>query len=294
LPDLKRHQTTIFHGLSNELPFGIHTSDIPSVVTIHDLIFLRYPRYYHPIDRRIYAYKFRRACLEANRIVAVSQQTKEDILAFFGIAEEKIDVVYQGCDESFYQPQTDERKEEVSRKYALTIPYILYVGSIEERKNLLELVKAFDLLGADGLRLVVVGRRTPYAAGVEAYIREHGLQERVDILSGVPFADLPALYQMASLFVYPSCFEGFGIPVLEALVSNTPVVAATGSCLEEAGGEGSLYADPHDAHQLKEHIEAVLTRPSLADAMRRQGQIHARRFAADRLATEMMAVYKSL
>jgi glycosyltransferase involved in cell wall biosynthesis len=293
LSDLKKDRVELFHGLSNELPLGIGRSGIPSVVTLHDLIFLRYPQLYAPIDRRIYHYKFRQACLQADRIVAVSRQTKEDVVSFFNIREEKIAVVYQGCDSSFYRPVADDRRQEVRDKYGLTTPYILCVGSIEKRKNLLSVVKA--LRGLDsGISLVAIGRRTAYADTVEAYIREQGLGGRVRLLAGVPFAELPAFYQMAELFVYPSFFEGFGIPVLEALASGTPVVAASGSCLEEAGGTGSLYVDPSDADALADRMKQVLTTPQLAGEMRRQGQIYAKRFAPDRLASEMMTVYRDV
>ncbi|MDR1938725.1 MAG: glycosyltransferase family 4 protein [Tannerellaceae bacterium] len=291
--DLKRDGVEVFHGLSNELPMGINRSGIPSVVTLHDLIFLRYPQLYAPIDRQIYRYKFRQACLHADRIVAVSRQTKEDAVSFFHIKEEKIAVVYQGCSPSFYHPVPDDRQQEVREKYGITTPYILYVGSMEKRKNLLSAVKALRRLDT-GIALIAIGRRTSYMDSVEAYIREQGLGGRVRLLTGVPFADLPAFYRMAALFVYPSFFEGFGIPVLEALASGTPVVAASGSCLEEAGGPGSLYADPSDEAGLADLMKQVLDNPRLADAMRRQGKAYAGRFAPGILASEMMKVYQDV
>ncbi|GHU55672.1 glycosyl transferase family 1 [Bacteroidia bacterium] len=294
LSQLKRDEIQIYHGLSNELPLGIGKSGIPSVVTIHDLIFLRYPHLYHPIDRCIYHFKFKQACLEANRIIAVSQQTKEDIISFFRIPADKIKVIYQGCDSAFYQPASEEQKQQVQKKYALTTPYLIYIGSIEERKNLLTLVKAYELLNNKDIHLVAVGRRTPYLNLIETYIREHQLEGQVQILTDVQYADLPSLYQMASVFVYPSFFEGFGIPILEALASNTPVIAATGSCLEEAGGEGSLYTDPHNPNQLKDLIYEVLSHSTLADSMRKQGQIYAQRFSPDTLSAQMMHLYENL
>ncbi|WP_373843172.1 glycosyltransferase family 4 protein, partial [Bacteroides heparinolyticus] len=228
-PDFEQDRIRLFHGLSNELPLNIRKARrVRSVVTIHDLIFLRHPEYYPYIDRKIYAYKFRKACQNADRIIAVSQCTKQDIIDFFHIPEEKIDVVYQGCDASFKRPVDAEKKESVRRKYRLPSRYILYVGSIEERKNLMLVAQALPFL-PDGTEVIAVGKRTRYADKVETFLRRNGLEHRMRLVSDVPFDDLPAFYQMASVFVYPSKFEGFGIPLLEALNSGTPAIGATGS-----------------------------------------------------------------
>lgn len=291
--DLQREEIELYHGLSNELPVAMARSGIPSVVTIHDLIFLRYPQLYKPIDRKIYTYKFREACLEADKVIAISRQTKEDIRSFFGIPEEKIEILYQGCDPVFGRPVAQTVKQAVREKYNLPSAYILYVGSMEERKNLLLLVRALKELKED-LPVVAVGRWTPYVKTVEAYIRENRLDQRVRLLHTVSYSELPALYRMATLFVYPSFFEGFGIPILEAQKAGVPVIAATGSCLEEAGGPDALYTDPQDASELRGLIESVLNDPKQADNMRRKGWEYGRRFEADKLAGELMRLYKRL
>ncbi|MDR1160769.1 MAG: glycosyltransferase family 4 protein [Tannerellaceae bacterium] len=288
---LKKDKVDLFHGLSNELPLNIGKSKIPSVVSIHDLIFLRYPRLYSAIDRRIYAYKFKQACRQSDRIIAVSEQTKRDIISFFSIDEDKIDIVYSRCNLAFYSKVSDEGKATVREKYALLHPYILYVGSIEERKNLLLIVKALKGIKED-ITLLAIGRHTPYMDTVESYMKENNLQGRVRFLTNVPFADLPAFYQMAEIFVYPSFFEGFGLPILEALVSDVPVIAATGSCLEEAGGPGSLYTDPNNENELREMIQLVLTNKALAGSMRVKGLAYSKSFANNTLAGELMNVYK--
>ncbi|MDR1161060.1 MAG: glycosyltransferase family 4 protein [Tannerellaceae bacterium] len=288
---LRKDNVDLFHGLSNELPLNIRKSKIPSVVSIHDLIFLRYPHLYSAIDRRIYAYKFRQACLQSDRIIAVSEQTKRDIISFFTIDEDKIDIVYSRCNLAFYSKVSDEEKARVREKYALPYPYILYVGSVEERKNLLLIVKALKGLKED-ISLLTIGRHTPYMDTVESYVKENNLQGRVRFLTNVPFVDLPAFYQMADIFVYPSFFEGFGLPVLEALVSNVPVIAATGSCLEEAGGPGTLYTDPNNENELRELIRMVLTDKALADSMRVKGLAYSKSFANNTLAGELMNVYR--
>ena len=140
---LDKDSIDLFHGLSNELPLNIRKArHTKIIVTIHDLIFLRYPEYYHWIDRKIYTYKFRKACEYADLVIAISECTKRDLISYFHIPENKIEVVYQGCDVSFTRPATDEKKQEVREKYSLPEHYILNVGSIEERKNVLLAVKA--------------------------------------------------------------------------------------------------------------------------------------------------------
>lgn len=290
---LQQDRVDLYHGLSNEIPFGLAKKGIPSVVTIHDLIFLRYPELYKPIDRAIYTYKFRQACLEADKIVAISQQTQRDIQAFFGIPESKIEVVYQGCDPVFAEEVPMGTQVSIREKYGIQGPYILYVGSIEDRKNLLLLVKALKGL-KENISVIAIGKQTPYLATVDAYIREQNLGDRVKILNNIPFTELPAFYHMATLFVYPSFFEGFGIPILEAQLAGVPVIGATGSCLEEAGGPGALYTDPRNEHELQGLIESVLNEPKLAKAMRDAGKNQAENFNPRKLAHDMMGLYQRI
>ena len=279
----------LYHGLSNELPVGIHRTGIRSVVTIHDLIFLRYPQYYHWLDRIIYNYKFRYACRKSDRIVAVSECTKRDIVKFYGISPDKIDVVYQGCDPVFAQPVSAEAKARVREAYHLPEHFILSVGTIEERKNLLLAVKAVEQLG--DVHLVAVGKSTAYADEVKAYIEAHGLGDRIHIIHNLKFGDLPVMYHMAEAFVYPSRFEGFGIPIDVALSAGVPVIAATGSCLEEAGGPRSLYVDPDDVAGMAAAMKRVLSDADLRHEMIEAGKTYVVRFDPKRLADEMNAVY---
>ncbi len=296
--DLERDGVQLYHGLSNELPLNIHRAKgVKTIVTIHDLIFLRYPQYYKPVSRWIYHYKFRRACRLADRIIAVSECTKRDIIHFFGTPEEKIEVVYQGCDEQFRQTATEAQKTAVRERYSLPERYILYVGSIEERKNLMLLAQALkeiDQKEFEDIEVIAVGRRTKYADKVEAFVKGNGLSSRFRMVSGVPFPDLPALYQMATLFVYPSRFEGFGIPLLEALCSGTPVIGCTGSCLEEAGGPSSLYVDPDDPQALAQAIARVLTDNTLRQRMITDGHAYAAQFQAETLTQQMLSLYQNL
>lgn len=283
----------LFHGLSNELPLNIRKSSVKSIVTIHDLIFLRFPKYYHFIDRKIYEYKFRKACENSDRIIAISECTKRDIIQYFKISPDKIDVVYQGCDNSFTLPVSEEKKKEVRKKYQLPEHYILNVGSIEERKNILLAVKAMPMLPAH-IHIVIIGKRTNYTEKIEEFVCEHGLEERVHILSNVPFDDLPTLYQLAEIFVYPSRFEGFGIPIIEALNSGVPVVAATGSCLEEAGGPDSIYVDPDDVQGVANAFKQVYADSEKRIEMIEKGVGYAKQFSERKQAEEIMNIYNQL
>lgn len=284
---------SVFHGLSNELPLNIakHRS-IRSVVTVHDLIFRRLPNCYPLIDRLIYDYKFKRACKNADLIIAVSECTKRDIVKDYGIAPDKIEVIYQGCDSLFSIPASEAKKKDVRNKYALPKHFVVSVGSIEERKNTLLAVKALKQLPED-VHLVLVGKATPYAGTICSYSKAAGLEDRVHLLHNIPFQDLPAVYQCADVFVYPSRYEGFGIPILEALNSRLPVIAATGSCLEEAGGPDSIYVDPDDADALACAINKAME-PEQRKDMIEKGVIWAARFSKERLAHRTMECYNEL
>ena len=154
------------------------------------------------------------------------------------------------------------------------------------------LIKALKELKED-ISVIAIGKHTPYTDTVETYIRENNLSDRVRILTHIPFNELAAFYQMATLFVYPSFFEGFGIPILEAQLAGIPVIAATGSCLEEAGGPSALYTDPRNEQELRSLIESVLNEPKLAESMRSGGRENMRRFMPDVLAAHFMRVYES-
>ena len=246
--DLQRDGVQLYHGLSGELPVGLRKAGIRSVVTIHDLIFMRHPEYYHWIDTKIYTWKFRQTIREADHIIAISECTKRDIMELGGVSKDKITVIYQSFAPRFSKSEELRNAAANSKLYTLNskLKYILSVGTIEERKNTLLAVKALHHLPEE-LSLVLVGRPTKYDETIRQYAAKHGLTNRVKLLHGVSDEELPALYAGAEAFVYPSRYEGFGIPIIEAIAMGLPVVACTGSCLEEAGGPDSLYVAPDDA-----------------------------------------------
>lgn len=290
--DLQRDGIRLYHGLSHELPYLLKQKNIAAVVTVHDLIFIRFPQYFGRINRYLYKAKVMYACRAAGRIVAMSQKTKDDLVELIGADPAKIQVIYQGCDASFKTVQLPAQLQAVKLKYDLPGKYLLNVGTIEERKNLLLLVKA--LKNVTGIKLVVAGKPTKYLDKVKAYVNDHQLNNRVIFLHKVTFADLPAVYQQATCFIYPSRYEGFGIPVLEALVSKIPVIAAKGSCLEEAGGPDSLYVDPDDERGLAEKINLVLTDSALRQNMIEKGLQYSANFADEKLIAQYASLYNAV
>jgi glycosyltransferase involved in cell wall biosynthesis len=293
LKQLKADKIALYHGLSQELPFGISSSGIKSVVTIHDLIYLRFPKYFSFIDRQIYRLKAKHACRNGNGIIAISERTKQDLIELLDVPAEKIRVIYQSCDDSFQKEFSTQFKQEVRTKYSLPTKYLLNVGTIEPRKNLMLVVQALANLPAE-ISLVVIGKPQAYAAEVKAEIERLKLAARVVFLQDVSFLELPVIYQLAEVFVYPSRYEGFGIPVIEALNCGVPVVAATGSCLEEAGGPDSVYVDPDDPLSLANVISSILQDAQKQSRMKEKGLAFVRRFNKAAITKQLHEYYQEI
>jgi len=291
--DAAHDQIDLYHGLSHEIPDGIEKTNIKTVVTIHDLIFKRFPHYYKKIDRKIYDNKIKHAVKFAHTIIAISEQTKKDIIEFYQVAENKIEVIYQACDAIFEKKQTSVEINLIKETYALPANYLLYVGTIEERKNALVILQAMLALPSH-VKLVMVGKKKSYGLIIDAFIKKHELNDRVIQINQVDFKDLPAIYQAATIFIYPSKFEGFGIPIIEALHSETPVIAAKGSCLAEAGGPNSLYFEPSNAEELTGLIADLLADESKRKSMAASGKKYVEKFNGDKIATELMGLYQSI
>ncbi|HEY6101558.1 MAG TPA: glycosyltransferase family 1 protein [Anaeromyxobacter sp.] len=289
--DLRADGIRLFHGLSNELPLGIERSGVASAVTIHDLIFERFPELYPPIDRRIYAAKARSAAARAGVVIAISEQTKRDLVDLYRVAESRVRVVYQTCHEAFRAPVPDERLRQVRARWQLPETFLLAVGTLERRKNLLLVLQALEKLPE--VPLVAVGRTTPYAEELHAFARAHRLSSRVQLLSDVSTPDLAAMYRLATVAVYPSLFEGFGIPIVEALFSGTPVVTTRGGCFGEAGGPGSAYVDPRDPEELRGVLAGLLADPARRAAMREAGLRHVERFSDEAIADGLFEAYEA-
>ncbi len=303
--DLQAKGIDVYHGLSNEIPIGIQNTTIRSVVTIHDLIFERYPKQYNWIDVQIYREKFKYACKNANHIIAISQQTKEDIENFYKISGDKITICYQSCNIAFAETISENEKIRIKEFYKLPNRFFLYVGSVIERKNLLNICKALEeLKGKFEIPLVVIGSGGAYKQKVKEYIFQNHLNKSVIFLSdqkpeksaaGFPSsADFPAIYQLSAGLVYPSVFEGFGIPVIEAMWSKVPVITSNISCLPETGGDAAYYVDPYSPKEIAEGMIRLATDENLVNNMKEKGWLHAQNFTAEKCAAEVMKVYLRL
>ncbi len=287
--DLANHNADVYHGLSNEIPLS--GLPCPSVVTIHDLIWRRVPQDYKAIDRKLYEFKYRRSAQRATRIIAISECTKRDIVEFWGINPEKIDVIYQGCDPLFLKPINFEEKQRIRSKYNLPERYAVSVGTVQSRKNQMLAVKALEGLPEDFVLIIVGGGDARYKAEIMREIEQKRLGDRVRWLESVPFDDLPGLYHCALFSSYTSRYEGFGIPPVESLTVGTPVIACTGSCLEEAGGEGAIYVDPDDTAAYVEAANKLIEQSYLRDKLAQKGRRHVAKFNTKDFATSMMKTY---
>lgn len=282
----------IYHGLSNEIPYGISSIRVKKIVTIHDLIFKRFPNLYKATDRKIYDRKFQYSAKNADIVIAVSKQTANDIEEYYNIKPEKIKVIYQSCNPLFYSAETEDNKKEIIKKYNLPKNFILYVGTIEERKNLLGLLKAY-CYNKLNIPIVAIGRQTLYFKSVMEYAINNHIENNLIFIENIKNTELPAFYQLARVFVYPSIFEGFGIPVLEALASGTPVVTSNVSSLPEAAGENSILIDPNNVESIADGLQKAIYDKELRIKMIIEGRKHAKKFTEDIAAKNLMNIYES-
>ena len=290
--DTKRYNLDIYHGLSNELPQDIRVSKTKSVVTIHDVIFMRYPQWYKWHDRMIYKKKTEFACRTADTIIATSYQTKQDLIHFLDVQEDKIQVIYQPCNIGFSVKPTQEQQEEIRKKYNLPAQFLLMVGNIEPRKNILNVINAVQNRNID-VPLVIVGKQNMYAKELKNFIAQNNIKN-VYFCHNVCSSDLPTVYNLASVFVYPSFFEGFGIPIIEALSSGVPVITSKASCLVETGGDAALYVKPDSVEDITVGIKTILDDTIFRNEIIKKGEEQVKKFAQETIAKEIMDLYKRL
>lgn len=282
--EAQRDGIDLWHGLSNELPMGLKSRHIPSVVTIHDVAFHTFPDMYHRHDRMIYDLKWRYACRNADQIIAISQCTARDIVKYYGVDERKLNVVYQPVNSIYYQePTTPNRKH----------PYMLYVGSVNSRKNLMGVVQAMASIPESvRIPLVVVGDGGAYKRQVMEYVESHRLTSMVEWRTAASHDELRSLYTDATLFVYPSFYEGFGLPVVEASLCKCPVLTSSISSLPEAAGPHAVLVDPYDNSDIARGMMKLLDSHELREQIGADSRRYAMQtFSPSVLATNLMNVY---
>lgn len=290
--EINKCHLDVYHGLSHELPLGIEDTNTLKVVTIHDLLYLKFPQFFSYIDRQTYHRKFSYSCKKSDIVIAICEQTKSDIVKHLKVPEEKIHVVYQSCSPDFYYDKSREELSRVQMKYSLAKPFIFHIATMEENKNTLGIVKAFHAIHKNIEEdLILIGRGKKYKQEVIKYIQEKELNDRVKILDNVEDKDIPSIYQLAKLFVFPSFYEGFGIPIIEALFSKTPVITSQGGCFPESGGPSSRYIDPYSTTDLSNAIVDILKDETLQKEMAQKGHEFVQKFHWRNTSNELMNLY---
>jgi len=290
----KKLDVDIFHGLSNELPLEFcKNKKTKKIVTIHDLIFVRYPKLYNPVDCRIYATKVKKACKSADLVLAISEQTKRDLIEFYKIPEQKIKVAYQSCNPIFFDRPKENELSKFRKEFNLPGEFLLYIGTIEERKNLLGLVKAIKQSKFD-IPLVIVGNKKDYFKQVMEYVADNNFSNRLIFLENISTQQLVYLYNLAKIYISSSIFEGFGIPIIEALASKVPVIAHKDSCFPEAGGAYTQYTDVLNSELFSAIIDKVLEDENLQKQMIEKGSEHVQKFTLDYTSNVMYNLYLEL
>ena len=292
---LRRERPDLFHAPHYVLPAAIHCN---SVVTIHDCIHLMFPQYLP--NRMAYAYARAQMWTAAHRsdcILTVSDASKRDILHLFNIPPEKIVVVYNAIDAHFSLTPPPDAVARVRERYQLDHRFLLYVGNIKPHKNLVRLIEAFSELRTgdlEDLKLLIIGDEISKLPALRHAVHRHKLHKHVRFLGYVPDDQLAVLYRLAAVFVFPSLYEGFGLPPLEAMASGTPVVVSNVSSLPEVVGDAAVLVDPHDIDSIVDGLRCVLTNPTRADEMRRKGLERAREFSWERSVARTLEVYKRI
>ncbi len=294
----------IYHGLSNELPKNIEKLNIKTVVTIHDLIFERFPKTYHLDERYTHRWKIKRACKIADLVIAISEQTKNDLIELYGVSPQKITVCYQSCNPIFEKTISEIEKKNIKKKYQLPDQYFLFVSSITARKNLIAICRAMIILKDTlAIPLVIIGDGKIEKNEVKQLMKENGIEHRLLFLnelaaakedSFTSAADFPAIYQQAFALVYPSIFEGFGLPILEAMWSGLPVICSSVSSMPEVAEDAALYFSPEDTNQLAQHLQAIASDQQLVKILKDKGREQAKKFSTENYANQIIKIYKSL
>jgi glycosyltransferase involved in cell wall biosynthesis len=292
---IRREGVTLFHAPHYVLPPLVQCR---SVVTIHDCIHLMFPQY---LPNRL-ALQYARtsislAARRATRVLTVSESSKRDILRFVDTDSSKIQVIYNAYDERFGVEPREEDVVRVRERYQLHDEFVLYAGNVKPHKNLERLIVAFDLVrkrGLDRLKLVLIGDEISKYAALRRAVHQHQLHKYVRFLGYLPEETLAVMYRLAGVFVFPSLYEGFGLPPLEAMASGTPVVTSNVSSLPEVAGDAAILVDPHDPYAIADGISRLLTDEKLRRELRMKGLARARQFSWEDSVRRVHAIYQEV
>ncbi|MEW5985292.1 MAG: glycosyltransferase family 1 protein [Chloroflexota bacterium] len=283
-----RHQLDLLHSMAFVTPLA---SPCPTVVTVYDLSFIHYPNTFPAGQRRYLTSQTARSCRQARRVITISESGRQDVHSLLGVPLERIEVVRPGVDATFY-PRPAAEVEAFRQRQGLNEPFILHVGTLQPRKNIPLLLEALAQMGRPGLRLVLVGGKGWLYDDIFQRVERLGLSGRVHWAGYVADEELPLWYNAAAVLVFPSAYEGFGMPVAQAMACGAPVVAADVSAIPEAAGEAALLFPPQDVEALAGQMAAVLDDPTLAATLRERGIVQASRFTWAEAGRQTVEVYK--
>jgi len=280
---LKRQQADLFFSPVHE---GIFFPNVPQIVTVHDLIPLKYPEL-SPKWKYYYLYVLPFLLKQSQHIICVSEYTKQDIVQTYKLNPESITVVYNGYDRNLFYPQANE---EILRKYNLD-QYLLYVGDMRFYKNLSRTLEAFDRLPLKDYQFVITGKKDDFFyPQIETQVTQLAARDRIIFLDYVPTEDLPGLYSMAQSLVFASLYEGFGLPVLEAMACGCPVITSNTTSIPEVGGDSVFYVNPLDVDNITQGMYQILTKIELRESLRQKGIERSQIFSWDKTAQDVQDI----
>ncbi len=293
---IKKQELDVFHGPSFMLPV-FKPKGTKCIITVHDLTFLRYPESFTFETKIYYKLFFKRSIDNADMIIADSEATKDDLMLYFHVPKNKIKVVYLGVDKAFTQIVDKSSVEEVQKKYTLPKKFFLFTGLLSPRKNIEGALRAFNSLRADVYKdyhFVIVGGKGWLYESIFRFVQEHNLKERVHFTGYIDAADLPVLYTLAEALVFPSFYEGFGLPILEAMACGCPVITSNVSSMPEVAGDAALLIDPKNTQEIADAMEKMVSGKKLRKQLVEKGYEQAKKFTWEKTAEETLALYKQV
>lgn len=287
---LRKFKPDVFHCQYVLPPF----TRTKTVVTIHDLAHEHFPEFFPPLQGARLRKQVRSAAARADHISTISEFSASDIERTYGVLPEKISIAYQAPSEGFRPRDKQTCRQHLARNYGIQAPFILYVGRIQQRKNLPRLVEAFARLELPEIKLVIVGKKDWQAEVLFEKVKKLGLESAVVFPGYIPDEDLPLFYNAAEVFVFPSIFEGFGLPVVESMASGVPTITSYGSSLEEVAGDGALLVDPTDVPSIADAIRRILEDAVLREQLIRRGLCRSAGLKPENFALKLLETYCTL
>lgn len=295
--EIKKNNVDIFHGPAFFVPIW-KPKDCKYVITVHDITFVKYPKAFTFGTKLYYQFLFPRSLQLADVVITDSESTKKDIIEYYGVKEEKIKVIYLGISDVFLKKQSKEKIKAVKEKYSLPEKYLLFTGVLSPRKNVETIVSAFNQIKKEphfsNHKLLIVGRKGWLYEGIFAKVKRLHLEQEVFFIDYICEDDLPVIYFLAEIYLFPSLYEGFGLPILEAMVSGCPVITSNISSMPEVAGDAALLINPLNVEELVVAIKKIHENPEIRKKLLEKGRLQIKRFSWEKTAEETRNIYLQL